>query len=373
VIYIKVLHIISGNDNGGGGKHVLNVCSCSKDKFYSVIGCIGNGPLYDNAKNIGIQVFEINSLIDNNLCNYIKENSIDIINFHGAKAFFMYYLMKKRINKICVATVHSDYRYDFLNSKVKHIFFTPLSKLGLKSFPYYICVSNYIKNLLEDSGFKGEKAVVNNGLDMDAIRTFVNRKELRFKYNIKEEEFVFVMVARMHPIKNHLGCIEAFYNLQKECKDVKLLLVGDGELEASLKDKCGQLKINDRIIFTGFQENPIDFVNASDISILTSFNEGGSPPIVILESGAVKKAAICSSVGDISQCINENTGYLLNPNSIEDIYNKMKEAYNNKDRSYTKGENLYKLVKERYSMNNFCNQYFNFYKKILSEHKWSEN
>ncbi len=365
MINIKVLQIISGNDNGGGGKHVLNLCFYSKDKFETVIGCIGKGELYDKAKSMGIKAILIESLRNNEICKYIKDNNIDIVNFHGAKAFFMYYLMKKKLIKTCIATVHSDYRYDFLNNKLKYIFFTPLSKMGLKSFPYYVCVSNYIRNLLENNDFIGDKTVVNNGIDMKHTKVLHNRDEVRRKYNIHSEDFVYVMVARMHPIKNHLSCIEAFNKLQKTYENVKLLLVGDGELECNLKNKCSELMLNGKVIFAGFQSNVVDLINASDISILTSFNEGGSPPIVILESGAVKKPFICSNVGDVRECINDETGFLVNPKSIEDIYLKMKEAYDNKLMLSYKGENLYKLVEEEYSINKFCNQYYEFYKVIL--------
>ncbi len=367
MIYIKVLHVISGNDNGGGGKHVLNLCFYSKDKFQTAMGCIGKGELYDNAQSMGIEVILIESLKNNQVCEYVRKNNVDIVNFHGAKAFFMHYLMKKKLDIPCVASVHSDYRYDFLNSKLKYILFTPLSKLGLKSFPYYMCVSNYIKNLLEDNNFNGKKAIVNNGINMEEIKVINNRDKIRDKYNIDDKDFVYVMVARMHPIKNHLYCIEAFNKLQKLHSNVKLLLVGDGELKSNLKNKCDELMLNNKVIFTGFQSNVIDFINAADISMLTSFNEGGSPPIVILESGAIKKTIISSDVGDIRECINDETGFLINPNSIEDIYLKMKKTYENKSMLSDKGQNLYEIVKKEYSMNRFCDQYYNFYKEILSK------
>ena len=94
VCKIKVLQIISGNDNGGGGNHVLNLAYYSKDKFHCVIGAIGTGPLYDKAKEKSIDIvqFQNKSFYNGEVLNYVKKNNIDIINFHGAKAFFLYYL-----------------------------------------------------------------------------------------------------------------------------------------------------------------------------------------------------------------------------------------------------------------------------------------
>ncbi|MCS4483803.1 glycosyltransferase [Clostridium botulinum] len=117
------------------------------------------------------------------------------------------------------------------------------------------------------------------------------------------------MIARMHPIKNHNLLIEAFYKLKKECKNVKLILLGDGVEEEHLKGKVDKLNLNDNIIFLGFKENIEDYIKISDISILTSLNEGGAPPLVILESGIQKVPVIASNVGDISYTINKNTGF----------------------------------------------------------------
>lgn len=369
VCKIKVLQIISGNDNGGGGNHVLNLAYYSKDKFHCVIGAIGTGPLYDKAKEKGIDIvqFQNKSFYNGEVLNYVKKNNIDIINFHGAKAFFLYYLLRNKLDIPSAATVHSDYKKDFLNSKFKHIFFTPLSIKGIKSFRYHICVSKYIKRLLENDRFKSEKFLVNNGIDYEGIKVTESKNEVREKYGIDDGDFVYVSVARMHPIKNHLSLIEAFSKLKKEKEDIKLILVGDGELEEKLKEKVKALGLKEYIIFTGFKENVVNFINASDISILTSFSEGGSPPLVILESALVKKASICSVVGDIEETINEERGFLINPNSIEDIYVKMKEAYNRREELSTMGQNLYEFVQKKYSMESFCREYYNAYIKMLSE------
>lgn len=364
---IKVLQIISGNDNGGGGNHVLNLSFYSKDKFECIIGCIGEGELYKRGKDLGISMAQFGSkaAYDDSILKYVKEKNIDIVNFHGAKAFFMHWFLKHKLQISAVATIHSNYKKDFLNNKFKQIFFTPLSIQGLKSFKYYICVSNYISNLLKEDNFKGKRFIVNNGIDYDAIKVVKNREAIRKIYGLEEKDFVYVCVARMHPIKNHLGLIQAFSQLKKEREEVKLLLVGDGELEEVVKNKIKNLYLEKDIILTGFVGSPIDIINAADINILTSFSEGGAPPLVVLESAAVKKAFICSKVGDMVETINEQRGFLVDPNSVQDIYEKMREAYDRREELGTMGESLYQFVKDTYSMESFCSKYYSAYKEIL--------
>lgn len=364
---IKVLQIISGNDNGGGGNHVLNLSFYSKDKFECTIGCIGQGDLYKRGKALGISMVQFGSkaAYDGSILKYVIENKIDIINFHGAKAFFMHWFLKHKLQVSSVATIHSNYKKDFLNNKIKQVFFTPLSIQGLKSFEHYICVSNYISDLLKKDNFKGKKFIVNNGIDYDAINVVSNKESIRKIYGLQEKDFVYVSVARMHPIKNHLGLIQAFSKLKKEREGVKLLLVGDGELEEAVRSQIKTLSLEKDIILTGFADRPIDIVNAADVSILTSFSEGGSPPLVVLESASVKKAFICSNVGDIEETINEKRGFLVDPNSAQDIYEKMRDSYDRREELDIMGENLYQFVKDRYSMDSFCSKYYSAYKEIL--------
>ncbi|MDW8803080.1 glycosyltransferase family 4 protein [Clostridium sp. A1-XYC3] len=364
---IKVLQVISGNDNGGGGNHLLNLAYYSKDKFHCVIGALGKGALYDNGKKLGLDVVQFNgkSPYKGEILEYVKKNNIDIVNFHGAKAFFIHYFLRNKLNVPSVATIHSDYRRDFLNSRFKHMFFTPLSIKGLKSFKNYICVSKYIKSLVEKDNFQGEKFLINNGIDYSSIKISESKGEIRSQYNIGRDDFVYVNVARMHPIKNHFYLIEAFNKLKKEIGNIKLVLVGDGELEDKVKEKIKALGLDNDIILTGFKKNSIDFVAASNVSILTSFSEGGSPPLVVLESAAAKKPFICSRVGDIEETINKDRGFLVNPYSVEDIYSKMKEAYDKRKQLNEVGCNLHNFVEEQYSMDSFCNGYYKAYTKIL--------
>ncbi|WP_347707528.1 glycosyltransferase family 4 protein [Clostridium sp. cel8] len=367
ICIIKVLQVISGNDNGGGAKHVINICNNNVFDMKSSIATIGKGYMYDSAikNNIETENFSFREIIGKKFIDYLVDKNIDIVNFHGAKSNFVYFLIHNKLHIPCVVTIHSDYRYDFLNNKFKRYVYTPLSKAGLRKFHNYICVSDCLKELLEHKGFKGSKYIVNNGVDFKDFKVNIEADNLKKKLNIGENDFVYVMVARMHPIKNHEKLIRAFYLLQKKNSNVKLILVGNGELEDHLKEMVCNLKIENKVIFAGFRENVFDFINLSDISILTSLNEGGIPPIVILESAILKKSVICSRIGNMSSIIDRDSGYLINPNDERDILNAMNEAYENKENLNNMGKNLYNNIKKKFSLEEFWKRYYFAYLHIL--------
>lgn len=301
------------------------------------------------------------------IASFIQENNIDIINCHGANPNFLHMFFK---NKVCcksVTTVHSDYRYDFINDKVKYLLFTPLNFLALRSFRNFICVSGRIKDELDKSKFTGEKYVVGNGVNI-SLKPLRQREEIRRELGIPEDAFVFTMVARFHPIKNHAGLIKAAKRLiEKHGNGIGFMLVGSGEYEEDIKSLVRELNLEDFVVFTGHQQYPLDYINAGDINILTSFNE--TFPIVILEGALAEKAAICSDVGDIREFLNSTTGFIVNPYSVMDIYEKMEKAYSNHEILAGMGKNLYTAILENYSLESFCERYQNAYLKILTGDK----
>lgn len=369
MVFMRVLHIISGSDNGGAKNHLLSLCSGSDSLFESVIGCINKGVLYEQASSMGfsVKLFEQSSRLDlgiiKDITSFARNNKIDIINFHGAKPNFLYIFLRHKVSIPCVTTIHSDYRYDFINNKLKYVLFTPLNILALKTFNNFICVSGKVKKLLEEKKFSGRKYVVANGID-GTLKIKETRTDIRNKYGIPHNAFVYTMVARLHPIKNHKNLILAAGKLLDEYKDIRLFLIGDGGYEKRLKAIVKKLKIDNGVIFAGYQKNPLDFINAGDINVLTSFNE--TFPIVILEGALDKKTAICSDVGDIKDILSSENGFLINPKSPDDIYENMKQAYIKRDELGRMGEKLYKIVTLNYTIDKFHRRYFESYEEILA-------
>ncbi len=104
-------------------------------------------------------------------------------------------------------------------------------------------MSNYIKDILNKDKVESKKFIVNNGIDLNYYKCKIKTNTgLRKKLNIEQKDFVYIMIARMHPIKNHNLLIEAFHKLKQEYENIKLLLLGDGVEEKRLKRKSKKIK-----------------------------------------------------------------------------------------------------------------------------------
>jgi L-malate glycosyltransferase len=118
-------------------------------------------------------------------------------------------------------------------------------------------------------------------------------------------------IARFHPVKDHCTLIRAFALLQKQIPDSKLLLVGSGPQEDSLKALVDQLGIDHAVEFWGVRRDISDILQASDVFSLTSLSEAAS--LTLLEAMANGCPVAITDVGGNGEHITHGVDGLLSP------------------------------------------------------------
>lgn len=105
-------------------------------------------------------------------------------------------------------------------------------------------------------------------------------------------------------------------------KNVKFLILGDGNDKKKLEGEIERLQLNDKFIMTGYVDDPhliAEYNNVADIAINISMFEGTCTSV--LESLACGIPVISTDVGDIHECLqNGHNGYIIknDENSIVD-------------------------------------------------------
>jgi glycosyltransferase involved in cell wall biosynthesis len=85
--------------------------------------------------------------------------------------------------------------------------------------------------------------------------------------------------------------LRAFARVRAE-RDVRLILLGRGRLEASLRRLAGELGVARHVDFPGFAENPYPFMKAAAVFVLSSRWEGS--PNVLTEALALGTPAVAT-------------------------------------------------------------------------------
>ena len=84
---------------------------------------------------------------------------------------------------------------------------------------------------------------------------------------------LFVTAGRLVPQKDHETLLRALA-LHRSRKPSRLLVLGSGELEQSLRVLAQHLGIADAVDFLGFKANPLPYFRLSDVFVLSSRSEG---------------------------------------------------------------------------------------------------
>ncbi len=369
---MNVLHIISGGEVGGSKKHLLAlVKNMDKNKCKNIIICFLKGILYDEALELGIDIryveqkgrFDLSAV--SKIKDICKSEDIQIINCHGGRANFIGYFLKKSYAAKYITTVHSDYRDDYKGNKYKTLVYSNINRMVLKSFDYYITVSESFKDMLVERGFNSNKIfVVYNGIDFDREVNAMSRDEITEKYGLDKANHYVTIIGRFHPVKGHRVFLDACKEVVKKVKDVRFVLVGDGDLKEELMKYVENIELDKYVKFVGWQL-PDEFIYISDFTVMSSFTE--SFPLTILESAFYEKTVISTDVGGISMLIEDGiNGYLFKPGDSISLAQKMLELLMDKEGAREIGKKLYLKASSNYSINNLVESYLDAYDEVIA-------
>ncbi|MDR2399094.1 MAG: glycosyltransferase [Endomicrobium sp.] len=207
---------------------------------------------------------------------------------------------------------------------------------------------------------KSKSLTVYNGIDLSKFR-FNNtvRKDIRNRYNIKEDDFVFLNVGRLILQKDHKNLLRSFSFLIKAGSKAKLIIVGLGELVNELKEYACEKKIEDYVIFTGIRNNVEDYYSVADCFVLSSSFEGFG--IVIVEAMAVGLPVITTEAGGACGEILQNKEFVVPIKNSEALFAKMKYILKNPQQKFKVG-NENKEKSKRFDVELISNQWFDIYK-----------
>lgn len=247
----------------------------------------------------------------------VKDINPAIVHSHGFMADFINCISVK-FGQVKVTTLHSciytDYYFEY---KLKGFIAAVIHNIILFRFNV-VCacsesVQSYIKNRLVKS------IVVRNGVPKRFLSN--NRIEVDYRVNKAKEagKNILIFVGRLMKRKNLAYMIDSFINSAR-LKDSILVLVGNGPDENQLMQQYKNY--NDSVIFTGFSNEPLNYITIADYFLLVSKAEG--LPMVVLESLSVGTPVILSNIEphrEIFQLSENKIGYMLNEknNNLNDV------------------------------------------------------
>ena len=319
---INLLHVTFDMHIGGTEQVIKNLVEATdKTRFKISILCIESpvGPFGEMLSNKGYQIdalsrkkgFDVNLVFE--IRKYIIKHKIDVLHCHQYTPWVYGALASIMTDTKVIFTEHGRFYPDRSSWKRKYI-----NPVLVKLTDHITAISKATKQALVDYEYipASKIKVIYNGISELEYDTTVTR-ELRNKLSISDETLILGTISRLDPIKNHRLLISSFARIQQNNPDIILLIVGDGDIRSDLEKLVHQLSISDRVIFTGFQANPVDYLQLMDIFLLPSLSEGTA--MTLLEAISLSKACIVTNVGGNPEIIQDKVSGLVTISNDENM------------------------------------------------------
>jgi len=166
-----------------------------------------------------------------------------------------------------------------------------------------------------------------------------------------------VAVGRLTKQKNHALLLQAFKLFWEKHPEYRLIIYGQGELEAELRNLSCSLNLDSAIVLAGFSKDIIEKIKTAGMYVLSSDYEGISNSMVEAMAVGVPVIATDCPIGGARLCIEDGVNGLLVPvgdkEAMASAMSKLADNPHFADRLSKKAVEIHK----RFSLENIAAQW----------------
>lgn len=358
---MNLLYLITGLGMGGAEKVITDLADNMVDLGHDVtlVYMIGKAIVLPQSKKIDIIFLDFKRNPLSALAKFIKILKIkkpDVVhsNMYHANIF-------SRISRIfcpfpkLISTSHSEFEGG-RGRMLIYLLTSPLATISTN-------VSEQAKNKLIAAGAVNPNKilVVNNSVDINKFKKNDDyRAQYRKQFNLKKDDVCLLAVGRFHPAKDYPTLIKVFDQLRYKEKNIKLFIVGDGELRASIEAEIKTFALEDKVILLGIRQDIPQLMNMCDIFISTSAWEGFG--LVLAEAMACSKRVIVSKNAGFMEILGEDSEYLIEAGNVNDFCKAIESLIHlNQDQiKFIEDENR-RIIENRFSSDIIMTKWLQLY------------
>jgi len=162
--------------------------------------------------------------------------------------------------------------------------------------------------------FGRRNRVIYNGVDLEHWQPpsdEMSGAPVRRALGFAESDYVIGLSAVLRPEKNPAQLVEAIAALRSRGLPARALFIGDGPERGAVEAAARRLRVADRVVISGLQEDVRPFLSACDVVALTSFTEAFS--LAAIEAMALGRPVVHPEVGGAAEMIHSGQDGWLFP------------------------------------------------------------
>jgi glycosyltransferase involved in cell wall biosynthesis len=375
----RILHFIESGGVYGAESVIINLSRemMAAGRYEPIIGCIVQREdeqvdLVQAASSRGLEAHRIkisNGLVVLDLpraARRFRELGVGLIHCHGYKPAVFAFVIGLLARIPVIATCHLW--FIDTNAPLRMRALIAVERVLYRHFPAVVAVSEHIRDILLSAGVKpGRLRVICNGIalaDYDSSEPRPTGGSLGIE-RIGERDVCVLNVGRLTEQKAQRDLIAAAALARSAMGNLKILIVGEGELRIALAQQIAAANLDEGVILLGFRSDIAMLLRRADIFALPSVDEG--MPVSLLEAVAARVPVIVTSVGDVPKLITDGeTGLIVNRNDPAGLAAAILKLAGDPVRRLALAERAWQALKASYSSTHMYDSYSQVYRDVLS-------
>jgi len=208
--------------------------------------------------------------------------------------------------------------------------------------------------------------LIYNGIPLPSDDESVNRDEVLKEFGLETASPLLGVVGLLKERKGHEVLFRAMPQILEKFPRLALLVVGEGALRGKLEELTHRLDIARHVHFTGFRDDVLLLMEALDILVLPSKNEGFG--YVLAEAMSLRKPVVASRISSIPEVVSEGrTGLLVPPGDVGALRNALLDLAGNPQKAQRMGLAGRRRVERLFSLERMLDEVEDLFGKVVEE------
>lgn len=373
---LSILEVINCARLGGGMGHLLGLFqNLDPDKYHLSLIADKGDYLIDPIRKLNIPIHFVpmmHSRFDVRTAYQIARIAIaegaDVLHCHGTRAAFFGAMAKPFCGvKKSIYTVHGfSYNKD-MPSREK-LFYLWVERFLGKAHDRLISVSKFDRTeaIERKVCLANRISAVPNAIDFKKFNPASVNGEFRAAIGLDADVKLVGTAARFVPQKGIEYLLESAEMILDSCRDVRFVIVGEGDLEEKLKSITKKKGLSDKVFFTGSSKQMAQVYAGLDVFVLASLWEGH--PLTLIEALAMKTPTVATETSGSPEIIEDGkSGLLVPPKDPKSLARAVIQLLEDRKFAQNLAENGRDSVIDRYSFSKMARQTEEVFRELLPE------
>ena len=207
--------------------------------------------------------------------------------------------------------------------------------------------------------------VIRGGVELPKSFTKAERRRRREALGATDDHFLIGCVGNFRAMKRQDLLIDAFANLIAEHHQLRLVLVGDGDLRPQIEQQVKRHGLQGQVLLTGSATDLPPLYDAFDLFVQASNSE--ALPNVLLEASAAALPIVATAAGGSGELVRDGESGLLVPvDDLDDLVSAMRRAITDAGLRRRMGAAARAVIERDYGMDRFAREYADLYREQLA-------